>query len=256
MITAKKIRTLKPRVQLRKAADVFHEAKAQGYGEDYLQEVLSIALSSELLSDGERARLRGFYDKGDALSYEDIYYCLLNALGESPADWDRVDSSGNIDWESRTVLRHSLFLDHIRSPYNVGSVFRSAEAFGVERIYLAPGTASPLHQRAVRTSRGAVEGIAWEERELSDLPPVPVFALETGGTPLSEFAFPEEGICILGSEETGVSKEGRELASSSLGIVSIPQLGAKGSVNVSAACAVLLYQWMLSSSPGSTCKGP
>lgn len=256
MITPKKILTLKPRVQLRKVADVFHRAKAEGYDGGYLEEVLGIALSSDLISNEDRARLCSFYAKGDSLSYDDIYYCILSALGESPADWDTVDGEGNIDWGQRRILGHSLFLDHLRSPYNVGSVFRSAEAFGVNHIYIAPGTASPSHPRAMRTSRGAAGGIPWDERDLMALPSVPVFALETGGTPLSDFAFPEEGICILGSEETGVSKEGRDLAMSSLGLVSIPQMGVKGSLNVSSAASILLYQWMLSSSPVSTCKEP
>ena len=51
MISAKKIRTLKPRVQLRRAADVFHEAAASDPGKEYLDEILSIVLSSDLVCD-------------------------------------------------------------------------------------------------------------------------------------------------------------------------------------------------------------
>lgn len=255
MITAKKLRTLKSRTQLRKAAAIFHQASLQDPGKEYLEEVLGVALDSELLSEKDRLKLLSFFSKRTALSFEDINYYLLSVLGDSPADWDVTDGSGEPDWKRRTVLRHSLFLDHIRSPYNVGSVFRSAEAFGVDRIYLAPGTASPEHPRARRTSRDTVDGVDWEERELGALPDMPVFALELGGTPLQDFCFPSYGLCLLGSEETGLSAEARRLAESSLGLVSIPQLGVKGSVNVSAAAAVLLYQWMVSSSPGSTSEG-
>ena len=58
MISAKKIRTLKPRVQLRRAADVFHEAAAVDLDKDYLDEVLSIILSSDLVCDEDEDRIR------------------------------------------------------------------------------------------------------------------------------------------------------------------------------------------------------
>ena len=62
-----------------------------------------------------------------------------------------------------------------------------------------------------------------------------MFALEIGGTDIREFEFPEKGICMIGSEETGLTREARELALSSCGIVTIPQFGAKGSINVASA---------------------
>ena len=89
-----------------------------------------------------------------------------------------------------------------------------------------------------------MDGVDWSELELSAIPPgISVFALETGGEDISEFRFPEKGICIIGAEEDGISPEGRRLAESSYGIVTIPQHGAKGSLNVSSAAAILLYKW-------------
>ncbi len=73
---------------------------------------------------------------------------------------------------------------------------------------------------------------------------MPVFALETGGKELKKFSFPENGIAIIGSEETGVSPEALSLAMSSWGICSIKQYGAKGSLNVASATAILLNAWM------------
>lgn len=244
MISARKIRTLKPRVQLRRAADAFHEAAASDPGREYLDEVMDIIRASDVLDAEDKEKIGFFYSKGDSLSYEDIYYRILTALGDVPADWDTVDEEGNIDWSSRSILPHYLFLDHLRSPYNVGSIFRSAEAFQVAGIYIAPGSASPEHPRARRTSRGTVDGVDWREAELSAIPSgIPVFALETGGEDIAEFRFPESGICIIGSEEDGISPEARKMAESSYGIVSIPQHGAKGSLNVSSAVAILLYKW-------------
>ena len=244
MITLKKIRSLKPRVQLRKAADVFHQANIEEMEEDYLSSVFDIILSSDLVDDKEADRLRKFYEKGRGTGYEDIYYNVLSILGDSPADWDKYTADGEIDWSKRKVLGHTLFLDHLRSPYNVGAIFRNAEAFCVDEIILAPGTASPEHPRAMRTSRNTVDGIPWREGELDSLPPVPVFALEVGGEDIRSFSFPDHGVCIIGSEETGITSEARDIAMASCGIVSIPQFGAKGSINVASAAAILLYKWM------------
>ena len=245
MITLKKIRSLKARVQLRKAADVFHEANTEDTEPGFLEDVLDIIVSSDLVDAEDASKLRRFFEKGRGVGYEDIYYHVLSILGDSPSDWDRRTEDGEIDWSSRKVLDHMLFLDHLRSPYNVGAIFRNAEAFGVKEIVLAPGTASPEHQRAYRTSRGTIDAIPWREGELDSLPQdMPVFALEVGGTDIRDFRFPERGICIIGSEETGITKEARALADSSAGIVSIPQLGAKGSINVASATAILLYKWI------------
>lgn len=255
MITARKIRTLKPRVQIRKAADIFHQASVSFLDSSYLEEVLSIALESELVSEELKEKLAVFFSKGDSVSFDDISYSLLDALGDVPADWDAVDRSGNVDWSSRTVFSHHLYLDHLRSPYNVGSIFRSAEAFGIESIIIAPGTASPDHPRARRTSRSASDGVEWREGDIPDN--LPVFALETGGCDITEFSFPSEGICIIGSEETGITPESREKALSSLGIVSIRQYGAKGSINVASASAILMSHWAYASPcPVNSGKAP
>lgn len=243
MITIKKISTLKPRVQVRKVADVFHEAKSEGYEPEYLEECISLLPATGIPSSLDMEKIKSFFNKNTESSYLDIYYYLLNLLGESPADWDFKDEEGDIDWSKRTVKEHYLYLDHLRSPYNVGSVFRSAESFGVNKIYISPGNASPEHPRAKKTSRMTTEGVDWEEKELEELD-LPVFALELGGKDITEFKFPEKGICIIGSEETGVSPEALAIADRSLGRVSIRQYGAKGSINVSAATAILLHRWM------------
>lgn len=245
MITVKKILTLKPRVQLRKAADIFHEASVTAFDEGYLQDVLSVVLSSGLVDGDTASRISEYYKRHDSVGYDDIHYALLSLLGDVPAEWDAEKGDGSIDWSGRKTLPHMLFLDHLRSPYNVGSIFRNAEAFGVSEIVIAPGTASPLHPRALRTSRSTVEAIPWKEGGLETIAPdMPVFALETGGTDIREFEFPAEGVCIVGSEETGITPEARARALASLGLVTIPQLGAKGSMNVASATAVILYKWM------------
>jgi TrmH family RNA methyltransferase len=73
--------------------------------------------------------------------------------------------------------------------------------------------------------------------------PYPVFALETGGIPLAEFPFPRQGLLIAGSEELGISPQAMAVADASLGRVSIPCYGAKGSLNVSVAFGIVMQAW-------------
>ena len=90
---------------------------------------------------------------------------------------------------------------------------------------------------------GSNEVVPWSIGGLESLNTANIFALETGGAPIESFDFPDEGTVILGNEELGVSPEGLELAGRSAGIVSIPLYGAKGSLNVTAAFAILIHSW-------------
>lgn len=135
-----------------------------------------------------------------------------------------------------------MYAEDIRSPFNLGSIFRTAEAFGAEKVLVSPLCVSPEHQRAQRSAMGCTEYLPWEVMGLANLPAdVPVFALETGGTPIDEFAFPEHGIVIVGSEELGISPEA--LARARYGRVSIPMYGIKASLNVGVAFGILMQYW-------------
>ena len=244
MITLKKIKTLKPRVQLRKcAAQAFLASKGEKLDEEYILGLKNIVLSLDIVSD------KAYFEKafselsaGNLKRGEDIYYKCLAILGEEVADWDIIDSDNKLDNTIRIVKPHYLLLDRIRSPYNIGAIFRSAESFGIKHIYLyeCGDITSP---RAIRTSRGAIEAVEYSIIDSLDEVKGPFFALELGGTPIQDFSFPLEGTCILGSEESGVSPECLKLASSSLGKVEIPLHGAKGSINVSVAAGILMYSW-------------
>jgi TrmH family RNA methyltransferase len=173
-----------------------------------------------------------------------LRHLLLSQFGKTAADWDFIDEGGNLCRTSHQYLPGvQVFLEDIRSPFNVGSIFRTAECFGVEKLYLSPFCADPLHPRAARSAMGCVNIVPWERSSLDTLAD-PVFALETGGTPLDHFIFPERAIMIVGSEELGVSPEALRRADLSLGRVSIPTMGAKGSLNVSVAFGIAMQNWM------------
>ena len=135
-----------------------------------------------------------------------------------------------------------VYAEDIRAPFNLGSIFRTAEAFGAEKLLLSEGCVSPEQPRAQRSAMGCTQFLPWEYCPLEALPAdLPVFALETGGTPITSFSFPKQGIVLLGSEELGLSAEA--LKSVSAGVVSIPMKGIKASLNVAVAFGILMQYW-------------
>jgi TrmH family RNA methyltransferase len=168
---------------------------------------------------------------------------LLAATGRYPADWDFIDSGGKLDSAMRRPFPGMrVYLEDIRSPFNVGAMFRVCESFGVEKLWLSPLCADPRHPRALRTSMGCVDILPWERADLESLDS-PCFALETGGTDMADFVFPQTGILIVGSEELGVSPVALAKADASLGRVSITTYGAKGSLNASVAFGIAMQKW-------------
>lgn len=244
MITVKKLLTLGERTRLRKISMILHQAAVDSKNGltvdlEYINEVLPLAGFDPVDVSTSGSSL--------AFKLEDYSQALLVRLGAEPSDWDFRDDEGNLNENDRVVQDKVLVLDRIRSPYNVGAIFRSAEAFGISRIILVEGTASPAHVRAERTSRGTTDVIPWEylsEAEvvsfLQQYDSSEVIALELGGVSINEFSFPKRGVAVLGSEEFGISPEVLSCCGSR---VSIPMGGAKGSLNVSVAAGILLQRW-------------
>ncbi|MCL2129629.1 MAG: TrmH family RNA methyltransferase [Treponema sp.] len=191
-----------------------------------------------------------------------VYHLILSVTGRNQADWDFIGTDGALDISKRRPFKGMfVYLEDIRSPFNVGAMFRAAESFGAEKIWLSPLCTDPRHKRALRTAMGCVDALPWErlhndpfiakrEKELKegstqteDFLKLPFFALETGGVPLAEFKFPPHGIMIAGSEELGVSPGALAAADASLGRVSITTYGVKGSLNVSVAFGIVMQAW-------------
>ena len=255
MIPIPKLASLPPKTRLRKILRILQaaELELQGGGpvhSEYLGAVAGLlagdpradgatrqaaaALQAELPGSGPQARR----------ALNRTRHALLVALAAEPAEWDLLEPGGRLDGSARTVLPLILYLEEVRSPFNVGSIFRTAEAFGVERILLAAGTASPRHPRAEKTARGAAGVLPWEYAEPARLAGLPgIVALELGGTPLARFRFPERGVLLVGSEELGLSPECLRLAEAGAGRVSIPMAGAKRSLNVAVAVGIVLQAW-------------
>ncbi len=181
-------------------------------------------------------------------SLNNLRHSILNYLGSEPAEWDlinfnKTEKKTELDKTKRKILPINVYLEDIRSPFNVGSIFRTGEAFGISNIYISENTPSPNHKRAQKTARGCNNIIPWTRRDLETIKTSCVFALETGGTNIDKFIFPESGIVLIGSEELGLSPEALKIADNSAGRVSIPMIGVKKSLNVAVAFSILMWEW-------------
>ncbi len=255
MITIRKLNSLKPGTRQRKIVSLlkmFETADTKNNSPDrrYLSLLAESAGDLENLSEKERQRVRVLAERLNNHDVPVMRFCntlrhlLLRNMHAEPVEWDLVaPGDGRDEKEERVVLPFYIYLDDVRSPFNVGSIFRTAESFGVKKIYLSEDTASPDHPRAQRTARGCTERIPWEVLTENAFPELPVFALELGGTPLQEFLFPSSGILVVGSEELGVNPRLLARADNSLGRVSISTGGLKGSINVSVAFGIVQHSW-------------
>ena len=154
----------------------------------------------------------------------------------------------NRDWRRRTGARLSLLLDNVGQPFNVGSIIRSAAAFGVERVWLCGSTAEPGHPSARKTALGTDRLLVFEPAPSATAAAdaargdgYRVVAIELAGEAVPLHEAPLTGdICLaLGNEDHGCSAA--LLAAADL-IAYIPQPGKVGSLNVAAATAIALAE--------------
>ncbi len=141
-------------------------------------------------------------------------------------------------------------LENIRSAYNVGSVFRTADAFLLEGIYLTGYTATPPHKEIKKTALGAEDTVEWKYflnagdaiEHLKSLG-YQVYAVEQVKDSLSlerlSFNNDEKIAVIFGNEVTGVEQETILKCD---GCIEIPQLGMKHSLNIATAAGVVLWE--------------
>lgn len=142
-----------------------------------------------------------------------------------------------------------VILDNVRSLNNIGSIFRTADAFLIEKIWLCGITATPPHKDIQKTALGATDTVAWEHREealevVNELQKknVEVYAVEQAenSTMLHNFN-PAPGkryAFVFGNEVKGVQQK---VVTASNGVLEIPQLGSKHSLNISVSAGVVLW---------------
>jgi tRNA G18 (ribose-2'-O)-methylase SpoU len=143
-----------------------------------------------------------------------------------------------------------IVLDNVRSLHNVGSAFRTADAFRMEKIYLTGITGTPPHREIHKTALGSTESVAWEYAEktesiVSKLKEIgyKIIAVEqtTESTELQKFQMQKSGkyAFVFGNEVNGVSDEAIALADVA---IQIPQSGTKHSLNIAVCLGIVMWE--------------
>ncbi len=143
-----------------------------------------------------------------------------------------------------------VVLENIRSAYNVGSVFRTADAFLLQGIYICGYTARPPHKEIKKTALGSDEAVHWAHfpnageaiRQLRE-DGYKIFAVEQArdSIPLQQFKREQHDktALVFGNEVTGVEQSTILLCD---GCIEIPQMGTKHSLNISVAAGIVLWE--------------
>ena len=145
----------------------------------------------------------------------------------------------------------TIILDDIRSLNNIGSIFRTADAFIIEKIILCGITAIPPHKDIQKTALGSTESVEWEYQKdiclaIKDLKKqgVYIWTIEQteNSSKLNKVKISNEfkHAIILGNEVKGVSQNAIDLSDD---VIEIPQFGTKHSLNVSACSAILIWEF-------------
>ena len=158
-----------------------------------------------------------------------------------------------------------VVLDNIRSMHNVGSVFRTSDAFLIQGVYLCGFTPQPPHRDIHKTALGATETVEWKyfDTTVSAVSALreagySVFAVEQteGSLPLHEFCSLFDSVSrplavVFGNEVDGVNAEALALCD---GAIEIPQWGMKHSLNISVAAGIVLWELVGRTTAGGSIK--
>jgi len=163
------------------------------------------------------------------------------------------------EFKSLEKLPVVVVLDNVRSMHNVGSVFRTADGFAVEHIYLCGITAQPPHREIEKTALGATQSINWTYFKnvmdaVADLRDrgYQIIAIEQAENSIMLQNFPiaegEKYALIFGNEVNGVSQEVMDNIDA---CIEIPQFGTKHSFNIVVSAGIVLWDFFSKMSIGS-----
>ncbi len=147
-------------------------------------------------------------------------------------------------------LNITVILDNVRSAQNVGSIFRTSDAFNVDKIYLCGITATPPNKEIFKTALGATESVKWEYYEninslietLKNEQHRVISIEQTAHAQMLDkvrFELNEKYAFVFGNEVDGVSQT---VINNSNGVIEIPQFGSKHSLNISVSAGVILWE--------------
>jgi tRNA (guanosine-2'-O-)-methyltransferase len=152
------------------------------------------------------------------------------------------------EWRRKTEGRVALLLDGVATPFNVGSILRTAAAERVDHLWLTGQTADPGHDRTRKTALGSERYLSWDR--VDSAAGAAAAATDAGyrvvGVELADGARPLHELDLTGDVCLAVGHEDRGLSAECLGACEavgfIPQLGRVGSLNVAVATAIAVYE--------------
>ena len=151
------------------------------------------------------------------------------------------------EWRRRTDARLALLLDGVQNPFNLGSILRSAAAYGVEHAWMV-GSPSPNDTKVQKTALGSQRFVRWTQCETSSEALAAARAagyrvvgieLADGAVPLQELPLAGDVCLAVGHEDRGLSKE---LLTGVDALAFLPQVGKIGSLNVAMATTIALWE--------------
>jgi 23S rRNA (guanosine2251-2'-O)-methyltransferase len=166
----------------------------------------------------------------------------------SMTELERQDEASFLSTTKKPVV---VILDNIRSGLNIGSIFRTSDAFAIESIAICGISVQPPHKEILKTALGSTSAVAWQYFATT----VAAIAYFKGhgytilaveqATPrsfLQDYQFDlkhNKYVCVFGNEVDGVSDEALALCD---GLLEIPQYGTKHSLNVAVSAGIILYE--------------
>ena len=174
----------------------------------------------------------------------------INSLLMRKLSMDELNRKSVDEFRRAEKIPVIAVLENVRSAYNVGSVFRTADAFLIEAVYITGYTAKPPHKEISKTALGAQDSVDWKyfentkdaigqlkENEFT------VFAVEQVANSISLEKVSELNLekvaFIFGNEVSGVEQETISICD---GCIEIPQFGMKHSLNISVAAGIVLWE--------------
>jgi tRNA G18 (ribose-2'-O)-methylase SpoU len=175
---------------------------------------------------------------------------IFNKMNKKLKLWE-LDRVSEEEFKLQKKFPIIVILNDIRSLNNIGSFFRTADAFNVEKIYLCGITANPPHRDIQKTALGATETVEWEyRRSIVDLvgelkgQGVVICSIEqTEDTTFLQDIHTLKGTkfaLVFGNEVDGVDQEVVDLSDH---VIEIPQFGTKHSLNVSVCAGVVMWEF-------------
>ena len=140
-----------------------------------------------------------------------------------------------------------IYLDRIQDPGNFGTIWRTADWFGIDGLICSPGTVDPYNPKVIQSSMGAFLRVnIHPEVELTSeaLEPINTFAADMSGLPIAEVDWPADFVICVGNESAGLSADISEITRIQKITIPAGERGGAESLNVAMATGIILYEAM------------